>query len=212
MARSYGDLSENHEYKAAKEMQKLLMRRKADLETQLVRARGTDFAIPRTDVASIGTIVHATDLATNQAGALHHPRRVGFGPGERHCQLPLARRPIIAGPQGRVTRSSSRSTGSGTTIASSPFSRLSLLQPPLPPRRLPRNAGFQTCGAEKWQAPRRLGSRQYGKLGILRCVDHSRLCLAAERHVVVHVEQVEPGGNVLALGRNLPVHPVEELA
>ena len=66
IARSYGDLSENHEYKAAKEMQKLLMKRKADLETQLVRARGTDFAAPRTDVASIGTIVHATDLATNQ--------------------------------------------------------------------------------------------------------------------------------------------------
>ncbi len=66
VARSYGDLSENHEYKAAKEMQKLLMKRKADLETQLVRARGTDFAAPRTDVASIGTIVHATDLATNQ--------------------------------------------------------------------------------------------------------------------------------------------------
>jgi len=66
IARSYGDLSENHEYKAAKEMQKLLMRRKADLETQLVRARGTDYASPRLDVASIGTIVQATDLATNQ--------------------------------------------------------------------------------------------------------------------------------------------------
>jgi transcription elongation factor GreA-like protein/transcription elongation GreA/GreB family factor len=66
VARSYGDLSENHEYKAAKEMQKLLMVRKADLETQLVRARGTDFAAARTDLASIGTIVHATDLATNQ--------------------------------------------------------------------------------------------------------------------------------------------------
>jgi transcription elongation GreA/GreB family factor len=68
VARSYGDLSENHEYKAAKEMQKLLMRRKADLETQLVRARGTDFTAARTDVASIGTVVYATDLATNQAG------------------------------------------------------------------------------------------------------------------------------------------------
>ena len=66
VARSYGDLSENHEYKAAKEMQKLLMTRKVDLETQLVRARGTDFTVPRTDVASIGTIVHATDLVTNQ--------------------------------------------------------------------------------------------------------------------------------------------------
>jgi len=66
LARSYGDLRENHEYKAAKEMQKLLMRRKGELETQLVRARGTDFANPRTDVVSIGTVVHATDLATNQ--------------------------------------------------------------------------------------------------------------------------------------------------
>ena len=66
IARSYGDLRENHEYKAAKEMQKLLMRRKAELETQLVRARGTDFANPRTDVVSIGTIVRATDLEANQ--------------------------------------------------------------------------------------------------------------------------------------------------
>ncbi len=62
IARSYGDLSENHEYKAAKEMQKLLMQRKAELESQFMRARGTDFSNPRTDVASIGTIVHCTDL------------------------------------------------------------------------------------------------------------------------------------------------------
>jgi transcription elongation GreA/GreB family factor len=65
IARSYGDLRENHEYKAAKEMQKLLMRRKGELETQLVRARGTDFANPRTDIVSMGTIVEATDLETN---------------------------------------------------------------------------------------------------------------------------------------------------
>jgi transcription elongation GreA/GreB family factor len=42
------------------------MKRKSELETQLVRARGTDFAAPRTDVASIGTVVRATDLDTNQ--------------------------------------------------------------------------------------------------------------------------------------------------
>jgi len=65
-ARGYGDLSENHEYKAAKEMQKLLLRRKEELEGQLVRARGTDFANSRTDVVSVGTVVHATDLATGQ--------------------------------------------------------------------------------------------------------------------------------------------------
>jgi transcription elongation GreA/GreB family factor len=67
IARSYGDLRENHEYKAAKEMQKLLMRRKAELEAQLVRARGTDFANARIDVVSIGTVVGVTDLGAGNA-------------------------------------------------------------------------------------------------------------------------------------------------
>jgi transcription elongation GreA/GreB family factor len=67
IARSYGDLSENHEYKAAKEMQKHLLRLKAELEEQLVRARGTDFSNPRTDVVSLGTVVRATDLNTGQS-------------------------------------------------------------------------------------------------------------------------------------------------
>ena len=66
IARSYGDLRENHEYKAAKEMQKILMRQKEDLEAALNRARGQDFANARTDVVGPGTIVLATDLATNQ--------------------------------------------------------------------------------------------------------------------------------------------------
>jgi len=66
IARSYGDLRENHEYKAAKEMQKILMRQKSDLETQLGRARGTDFANVKTDVVGIGTEVVVTDLNTNQ--------------------------------------------------------------------------------------------------------------------------------------------------
>ena len=66
-ARSYGDLSENHEFKAAKEMQKILMRRKEELENQLNRARGTDFSNARTDIVSIGTVVQAMDLGANQA-------------------------------------------------------------------------------------------------------------------------------------------------
>ena len=65
IARSYGDLRENHEYKAAKEMQKLLMRRKGELEAQLVRSRGTDFANAKTDIVSIGTEVQVTDLNTS---------------------------------------------------------------------------------------------------------------------------------------------------
>lgn len=64
VARSYGDLRENHEYKAAKEAQKVLMRRKAELERDLTRARGTDFANPRLDVVGIGTHVELRDLAT----------------------------------------------------------------------------------------------------------------------------------------------------
>ena len=66
IARSYGDLRENHEYKAAKEMQKLLMRRKSELEQQLVRARGTDFANTRADVVTVGTVAKVTDLAQQQ--------------------------------------------------------------------------------------------------------------------------------------------------
>jgi len=66
IARSYGDLRENHEYKAAKEMQKILMRQKEDLEAALTRARGADFANAKTDVVGPGTVVLATDLATNQ--------------------------------------------------------------------------------------------------------------------------------------------------
>jgi len=66
IARSYGDLRENHEYKAAKEMQKLLMKRKSELENQLVRARGTDFANTRIDIVGIGTVVRAVDLEAGQ--------------------------------------------------------------------------------------------------------------------------------------------------
>jgi transcription elongation GreA/GreB family factor len=48
-------------------MQKLLMRRKGELEQQLVRARGTDFANPRTDMVSMGTRVDVTDLSNRHA-------------------------------------------------------------------------------------------------------------------------------------------------
>ncbi len=66
IARSYGDLRENHEYKAAKEMQKVLMRRKEELENQLARSRGADFSNAKTDVVNMGTIVETTNLLTNQ--------------------------------------------------------------------------------------------------------------------------------------------------
>jgi transcription elongation factor GreA len=67
IARSYGDLRENHEYKAAKEMQKILMRQKEELEAQMMRARGMDFSNAKTDAVNIGTTVRATNLETNQS-------------------------------------------------------------------------------------------------------------------------------------------------
>lgn len=57
VARSYGDLRENFEFKAAKEMQAVLMRRKVELETALDRARGTAFESPDVSQVSIGTVV-----------------------------------------------------------------------------------------------------------------------------------------------------------
>lgn len=57
VARSYGDLRENFEFKAAKEMQAVLMRRKAELERALHLARGTAFENPDTSQVSIGTVV-----------------------------------------------------------------------------------------------------------------------------------------------------------
>jgi transcription elongation factor GreA len=61
LARSYGDLSENFEFKAAKQMQAVLMRRKAELEQALDNARGTAFENPDTSRVSIGTIVTLRD-------------------------------------------------------------------------------------------------------------------------------------------------------
>jgi transcription elongation GreA/GreB family factor len=65
IARSYGDLSENFEFKAAKQMQSVLMRRKTELEQMLHNARGTSFENPDTSRVSIGTIVNLRD-ATNK--------------------------------------------------------------------------------------------------------------------------------------------------
>ena len=65
IARSYGDLRENHEYKAAKEQQRVLMRRKSELEIDLARAKGSDFANAKTEAVGLGTKVKVTDTANN---------------------------------------------------------------------------------------------------------------------------------------------------
>ncbi|MGF1678720.1 MAG: GreA/GreB family elongation factor [Candidatus Methylacidiphilales bacterium] len=61
VARSYGDLKENHEFKSAKEMQNVLMRRKAELEIDLASAQGTDFRNAATERVGVGTVVTLKD-------------------------------------------------------------------------------------------------------------------------------------------------------
>lgn len=71
VARSYGDLRENFEFKAAKDLQKVLMRRRAELELLLSRASTTDFSDTKTETVGIGTSVTVTDLATGKAVTYH---------------------------------------------------------------------------------------------------------------------------------------------
>jgi transcription elongation factor GreA len=66
IARSYGDLRENFEFKAAKEMQTVLMRRKAELEQMLERARGSNFENADTSQVSIGTKVTVVDCGSGE--------------------------------------------------------------------------------------------------------------------------------------------------
>ena len=66
-ARSYGDLRENFEYKAAKDMQRVLNRRREDMQKELDLAQGTDFADVDTSSAAIGTVVILENGQTEKA-------------------------------------------------------------------------------------------------------------------------------------------------
>ncbi len=57
IARSYGDLRENFEFKSAKQQQAVLQGQKASLETQLANCRGTNFENVDVSQVSIGTVV-----------------------------------------------------------------------------------------------------------------------------------------------------------
>jgi transcription elongation GreA/GreB family factor len=63
IARSYGDLRENFEYKSAKDLQKYLMHRKSELERDIHRARGTEFKNADASKVNIGTIVTLADAS-----------------------------------------------------------------------------------------------------------------------------------------------------
>jgi transcription elongation GreA/GreB family factor len=63
IAREYGDLRENFEYKAAKQQEAVLRRQREEMERDLHRARGTDFSSPDLSKCSIGTYVDIEDGA-----------------------------------------------------------------------------------------------------------------------------------------------------
>ncbi|NJL19230.1 MAG: hypothetical protein HC901_02775 [Bdellovibrionaceae bacterium] len=67
VARSYGDLRENAEFKAAKEMQSVLMRRKGELELMLSHAQGTDFREVDASRVGAGTVVELEPVGTDGA-------------------------------------------------------------------------------------------------------------------------------------------------
>jgi transcription elongation GreA/GreB family factor len=66
IARSYGDLRENFEYKAAKDMQRVLNRRRSEMERDLSLARGTDFSNVDVNQVSIGTTVTLREVKNGQ--------------------------------------------------------------------------------------------------------------------------------------------------
>lgn len=57
VARSYGDLRENHEFKAAKEMQAILLRREAELKQMLQEVKPSNFEGFPHDEAAMGTTI-----------------------------------------------------------------------------------------------------------------------------------------------------------
>jgi transcription elongation GreA/GreB family factor len=61
IAREYGDLRENFEYKSAKDHQKFLNNRKSELQKEISRARGTDFKGVDTAAINIGTVATFAD-------------------------------------------------------------------------------------------------------------------------------------------------------
>lgn len=82
IARSYGDLRENFEFKAAKQTQAVLMRRKEELERDIDLARGVNYEDADDTKVSIGTTVEVADA--NEARVTYHIVGAWDGDAEAH--------------------------------------------------------------------------------------------------------------------------------
>ncbi len=67
IARSYGDLRENFEYKSAKDLEKYLGHRRNALDKEINNARGTDFKGSDASKVNIGTVVTLKDASGRES-------------------------------------------------------------------------------------------------------------------------------------------------
>jgi transcription elongation factor GreA len=66
-AREHGDLRENAEYHMAKDEQKILLARQSELQTDLMRAKPTDFTDAPADAVGIGSIVNLSNTDSGES-------------------------------------------------------------------------------------------------------------------------------------------------
>lgn len=66
-AREHGDLRENAEYHMAKDEQKVLLARQSELQTEIMKAKPTDFSDAPVDSIGIGSIVELVDQSTSDS-------------------------------------------------------------------------------------------------------------------------------------------------
>lgn len=90
-AREFGDLSENYEYKAAKEKQARLVAKVSRLRSELKHAKPIDFACVRTDMVSIGTKVKLSSNDETLEITILGPYDVDLATGIISYLAPLAK-------------------------------------------------------------------------------------------------------------------------
>ena len=146
LARSYGDLSENFEFKAAKQMQSVLMRRKAELEQMLHNARGTAFENVDTSRVSIGTIVTLRNAETNE-GETYTILGAWDGDPERHI---ISYQTAIG--QALLGHKAGDAVSLNTEHGAAQFTIVSIQSAPpdqtAPPPTLPTESAVETAMAE----------------------------------------------------------------
>ncbi len=140
VARGYGDLRENFEYKAAKDQQGMLLRRRGELETQLAAVAATEFAGAPTDAAGPGTRV-TLRRADGSAAAYHIL-------GEWDSDEALG---IIASQSRLAQALAGRRPGERVTIPGPDGGELATLETVAP---LPEDIRAWICGPEPAVEPR----------------------------------------------------------